>query len=89
MDLIDDYPNLYNRLEQFLWNLFTNEIYIERETDAQNTEYEIFISFQLNATVGVLKYWIKNDFNYSTDYTSEQLISFYSDRIKALKFKHK
>jgi len=87
LDLIEDNPDIYKRLELFLWNLFTKEIYIERETDIQETMYDIFLSFQVSATVGVIKYWIKNDFIFSTSVMSEQLTSFYSDKVIALNFK--
>ena len=85
---VEDNPDIYRRLEQFLWNLFSKEIYIERETDAQETKYELFLSFQVHATVGVIKYWIKNDFTPSTNVMSEQLTSFYSDKVIALNFKN-
>lgn len=88
LDRIENHPYIYNRLEQFLWNLFNKEIHIERETDAQETEYEIFLSFQIHATVGVIKYWIKKDFTFSTKFMSEQLSSFYSDKVIAMKWKN-
>ena len=88
LDLIEDNPDIYKRLELFLWNLFSKEIYIERETDAQETKYDLFLSFQVHATVGVIKYWIKKDFIYSTSVMSEQLTSFYSDKVIAMNFKN-
>lgn len=88
LDRIENHPDIYNRLEQFLWNLFSKEIHIERETAAQETEYEIFLSFQIHATVGVIKYWIKKDFTFSTKFMSEQLTSFYSDKVIAMKWKN-
>lgn len=87
LDLIEDNPDIYKRLELFLWNLFSKEIYIERETDIQETMYDIFLSFQVSATVGVIKYWIKNDFIFSTNVMSEQLTSFYSDKVIAMNFR--
>lgn len=89
LDLIEDNPDIYKRLELFLWNLFTKEIYIERETDIQETMYDIFLSFQVSATVGVIKYWIKNDFIFSTNVMSEQLTSFYSDKVIAMNFRNR
>lgn len=88
LDQIEDTPDIYRRLEQFLWNLFSKEIYIERETDAQETKYDLFLSFQVHATVGVIKYWIKNGFTPSTSVMSEQLTSFYSDKVIAMNFKN-
>lgn len=87
LDTVED-SDIYRRLETLLWNLFTEEIYVERETDAETTEYELFLSFQVHATVGVIKYWIKNDFNYSTEVMSEQLSSFYSDKVTSMHFKN-
>lgn len=87
LHVLEGDPDLYKRLTQFLWNLFSKEIQIERETDALETEYEIFLSFQISATVGVLKYWIDKDFIYSTKFMSEQLTSFYSDKVIAMRLK--
>ncbi|WP_163971826.1 TetR/AcrR family transcriptional regulator [Oceanobacillus halotolerans] len=88
LDLIENNTDIYHRLEQFLWNLFTKEIEIERETDALETDYEVFLSFQIHATVGVIKYWIKKNFIFPTNYMSEQLTSFYSDKVIAMNFKN-
>lgn len=87
LHLIGGDPDLYKRLTHFLWNLFSKEIQIERETDALETEYEIFLSFQINATVGVIHYWISKDFIYSPTFMSQQLTSFYSDKVIAMKLK--
>ncbi|SOC40779.1 TetR/AcrR family transcriptional regulator [Salinicoccus kekensis] len=86
LDLIEGDQDIYRRLESFLWNLFSKEIYVERESDTGETEYELFLSFQLHATVGVLKYWIKSDFIFSTEVMNEQLTSFYTDKVIALHF---
>lgn len=89
LDFIENNPDIYRRLELFLWNLFSEEIHIERETDAEETEYELFLSFQVHATVGVIKYWIKSDFVFSTKVMNEQLSSFYSDKVISMSFKNK
>ncbi|MEK5040408.1 TetR/AcrR family transcriptional regulator [Sporosarcina sp. FSL K6-3457] len=88
LDLIRKNPDLYNRLEQMFWNLFTTEIQFERESESEfETEYEIFLSYQIHATLGVLKFWIKKDFNYSSKFMSEQLTSFYSEKVIAMHYK--
>jgi len=87
LDLIDKDPNLYKRLEQMFWSLFTTEILFERDSLSGETEYEIFLSYQLHATLGVIKYWISRDFMYSSAFMSEQLTSYYSHRVTAMNFK--
>lgn len=86
LDVIEEKPDIYNRLESFLWNLFTEEIQIE-QAYSLNTEYEILLSFQIHATLGVIKYWIKKDFIYSANFMTEQLTSFYTNNVIAMNFK--
>ncbi|MHA6251239.1 TetR/AcrR family transcriptional regulator [Oceanobacillus sp. CAU 1775] len=88
LDFIDGEPNIYHRLEDFLWNLFTEEIKIEQKSNATNTEYEILLSFQIHATLGVIKYWIKNDFKYPAHFMTEQLTSLYTNNVFAMNFKN-
>lgn len=85
---IDSQPDLYHRLERFLWDLFTEDIKIEQENDSIKTEYEILLSFQIHATLGVIKYWINEDFIYSAHFMTEQLTSLYTNNVIAMNFKN-
>lgn len=84
LDLIHIQPGLYERLEQMFWVLFTEEIMLERETDTRQNEYDIFLSYQIHATLGVVKHWIRSSFSYSSEFLCEQLTSFYSQRVIAM-----
>lgn len=86
LDLIHKNPDIYQRLEEMFWNLFTAEIKFERDPDSGDTEYEIFLNYQLHATLGVIKYWIRTDFKYSSNFMSEQLTSYYTHRVTAMIF---
>src|SRR5690606_3368794 len=48
LDIIGGDPGIYNRLEEFLWNLFTKEIELEKHADATDIDYEILLSFQIH-----------------------------------------
>lgn len=87
LSLIEAKPNLYSRLSDMWWEQFTTEIQFEREMELSKTDYEIFLSYQMNATLGVIKYWITNDFVYSAASMAKQLTSFYSDKVVAMKIK--
>jgi AcrR family transcriptional regulator len=84
LDLIQRNPDLYVCLEQTFWHIFTNEIQFEREASSSEAEYEIFLSYQLHATLGVIKYWIKKNFKFSADFMCEQLTSSYSHKVTAM-----
>lgn len=87
LSLIDQNPDIYDRLETSLWNLFTDEIQIERANITSKTEYEILISIDIHATLGVLKYWITKDFEHPVDFMSEQVASFYRDKVIGMNLK--
>lgn len=87
LDLIKKNPNLYERLEQMFWSLFTTEIKFEREPASGETEYEIFLSYQIHASLGVIRFWINKDFIYSADFMCEQLTSYYSHKVTAMNLK--
>jgi AcrR family transcriptional regulator len=88
LDYIGGQPDIYHRLEEFLWDLFTEEIKIEQENDVLDTEYEILLSFQIHATLGVIKYWIRRDFIYPAHFMTEQLTSLYTNNVIAMRFKN-
>ncbi|BBI33363.1 TetR/AcrR family transcriptional regulator [Cohnella abietis] len=44
LNMVHTSPNLFDRLEQMHWDLFTKEIQVEH-SNALNTDYEIMISF--------------------------------------------
>lgn len=87
LDLIGGDPDIYNRLEDFLWSIFTNKIQLEQKTNSLNADYEILLSFQIHATLGVMKYWIRKDFIYPATYMTEQMITLYKNNVIALSFK--
>ncbi|MFC3798407.1 TetR/AcrR family transcriptional regulator [Cohnella sp. GCM10012308] len=84
LSLIRLTPNLYDRLEQASWTIFTEEMSFEREAGSTETEYEMFLSYQIHSTLGVIKFWIRKDFKYSADYVCRQLTSYYSEKITAM-----
>lgn len=87
LDKINTFPDIYMRFEKMSEDLFTTKILFEHEEkDVFEVNYDMFISYQIHATLGVIKYWIKNNFVYSADYMSEQLTSFYTHKITAMNF---
>ncbi|MFF2479380.1 TetR/AcrR family transcriptional regulator [Paenibacillus sp. NPDC058071] len=89
LDLINEMPNLYERLESMYRQLFTEDIYIERANGNSDTDYEMMVSYESNSTLGVIKYWVRGNFKYSADYMCEQLTTFYAYPVTALVFKHR
>ncbi|PAV30746.1 hypothetical protein CIL05_03205 [Virgibacillus profundi] len=60
-------------LEKLFHHIFTKNIYIETTSKLGEVNYEMFIHYQTNATLGLIIYWIKSKFIYSKDYMMEQL----------------
>lgn len=86
LDIANVHPNLYEGIEQMLFKLYTEEILLVLE-DPSEIEYEIFLKFQISATLGVIKYWIKKDYIYSADHMSKQLASFPLQKVIGMKLK--
>jgi Transcriptional regulator len=84
LDLVQATPNLYDRLEEEMRKITIEEIRFQMEKGAAEIEYDIFASYQVHATLGVIKHWIRSRFKYSADYMSEQLTAIYSQRITAM-----
>jgi len=87
LDRIENYPDLYHRLEKCLLNIFTEKIRLERDTVTLEEEYEILINFEMHGTIGVIKYWIRTDFAHSVDFMIEQVISLKKHKVIGMKFK--
>ncbi|GGG53075.1 TetR/AcrR family transcriptional regulator [Paenibacillus radicis (ex Gao et al. 2016)] len=88
LDMVHNSPNVYDRLEQMHWELFTKEIQVEHANAALNTDYEILISYQSHAIAGVFKYWIRSDFKYSAEYMCDQITTLVSKPLTAMIMKN-
>ncbi|WP_158629997.1 TetR/AcrR family transcriptional regulator [Cohnella sp. AR92] len=84
LDLIQKIPDLYDRLEYEIRKILFEDIQLQLEQDPSEVEYEIYASYVVHATLGVIKYWIQSNFKYSTNFMCEQLTLIYSHRISAL-----
>lgn len=82
LDILEFSPNLYDRIENMFY-LFFKDITIVMDTDSTDTDNGLVVSYYLHAIIGIIKYWIKTNFKYSSTYMSEQLTSLYSNRVKA------
>lgn len=89
LDLVAKAPSLHDRIEQVMWMLNKEVVHFEIESVSSEIEYDIFISYQINATIGVIKHWIRSNFKYSAQFMCEQLTTIYSHRIVAMIMKHK
>lgn len=50
-------------------------------------DYEILLSYQLSATVGVIDYWAETNFKYSAEYMAGQLMALVNSRMDHIVFK--
>lgn len=63
------------------------DMHIEMEKTEPPIDYEIMLSYQMSATVGVIMYWAETNFKYSASYMAEQLIALVRARIDHITFK--
>ncbi|MED1953825.1 TetR-like C-terminal domain-containing protein [Brevibacillus centrosporus] len=50
-------------------------------------DYEIMLSYQMSATIGMIMYWAETNFKYSAAYMAEQLLTLVNARIDHVEFK--
>ncbi|MDF9845429.1 MULTISPECIES: TetR/AcrR family transcriptional regulator [unclassified Paenibacillus] len=63
------------------------DMHIEMEDNSPPLDYEILLSYQLSATVGVIDYWAKTGFKYSAEYMAGQLMALVNSRMDHIVFK--
>ncbi|MBN2981385.1 TetR/AcrR family transcriptional regulator [Cohnella algarum] len=63
------------------------DMHIEMEPGAASVDYEILLSYQMSATVGVIMHWAETRFKYSARFMAEQLHSLVNGRIAFIQFK--
>ncbi|MDH6427330.1 hypothetical protein BSK62_10515 [Paenibacillus odorifer] len=76
---------LFDRLRESM----REDMRIEIEADAAPVDYEIMLSYQMSATVGVIMHWAEVNFKYSASYMAEQLITLVNSKIDHIAFMKK
>src|SRR5690606_4887598 len=69
------------RLEQLFYALFSEDIKMEMQSPIGEVNYDMFLRYQTNATLGLIYYWIENNFSYSTKFMMDQLTVFSNTQI--------
>lgn len=66
-------PTIYDRLEQCYWQLFSDNEFELKPLGMPNMDYNLLLSSQIHALLGIIKYWIETDFCYSSEFMCEQM----------------
>ncbi len=61
------------RLQELFYSIFSEDILIELETAHGEINYDMFLHYQSNATLGLIFYWIQGNFKYTKEFMMEQL----------------
>ncbi len=69
-----------------LRNSMRKDMHIEMEQTNPPIDYEILLSYQLSATVGVIMHWAETGFKYSAEYMAEQLMLLINGKMNAVVF---
>ncbi|WP_187355213.1 TetR/AcrR family transcriptional regulator [Paenibacillus tengchongensis] len=65
------------------------DMHIEMKPGAPQLDYEIILSYQTSATVGVIMYWAESRFKYSADFMAGQLTLLVNTPIDHIVFKRR
>ncbi|WP_163971080.1 TetR/AcrR family transcriptional regulator [Oceanobacillus halotolerans] len=72
-------------LEALFYDIFSKDIFIETESTFGEVNYDMFLHYQTNATLGLLLYWIKSKFKYPATYMMKQLTILSNTKINNLR----
>lgn len=74
-----------NELENLFYRIFTEDIHIETKSFIGEANYDIFLHYQTNATLGLIFFWIENNFKHPATYMMDQLTTFSNTQVIYLK----
>ncbi len=83
LDRLQINPGIYERMEATCLNIFTTKIKLVQE-ELADMNYEIFLHYQIAAMIGLIKYWVRNDFKETSLYMANQFKGFYTYRLKKM-----
>jgi AcrR family transcriptional regulator len=66
------YPVFKQQMEELFFEIFSKDIRMDLQSEAGEVNYEMFLHYQTSATLGLIFFWIKNNFHSAT-YMMEQL----------------
>lgn len=89
LDCLQITPSIYERMEQTCLDIFSTKIQLVQEKTTPSINYYIFLHYQVSAMVGLIKYWIRNNFEETALYMTEQFTSFYTYRVKTMNINQK
>ncbi|WP_340026549.1 TetR/AcrR family transcriptional regulator [Paenibacillus sp. FSL K6-1096] len=79
---------LHSDLIATLHHSMSESMHIELKPAPLPIEYEILLSYQISATVGVIMYWADTNFKYSTSYMADQLLGLINTPIDHITFRN-
>jgi AcrR family transcriptional regulator len=66
------HPVFKQQMEELFFEIFSKDIRMELQSEVGEVNYEMFLHYQTNATLGLIFFWIQNNFHSAT-YMMEQL----------------
>lgn len=73
------------QVKEFFYEVFSRDIILEIRSDLGEVDYEMFLHYQSNATLGLIFYWIQSNFQYTSQYMMEQLTIFSNTQVRDLR----
>lgn len=83
--LYNSHADFKKRLEELFYQIFSDDIFIETKSTVGQVNYQMFIHYQSQATLGLIFYWIQGNFQYSAQFMMDQLTIFSNTQVINLK----
>lgn len=72
-------------MQTLFYSIFSKDITLGLQPVGTDIDYEMFLRYQSNATLGLIFYWIENKFKHSAEFMMTQLTAFSNTKVTELR----
>lgn len=83
--LYTSHSKFKNRMQELFYSIFSKDITLNLQPVDTDIDYEMFLHYQSNATLGLIFHWIENRFKHSAEFMMTQLTAFSNTKVIDLK----
>lgn len=83
--LYTSHSEFKKRMQELFYSIFSKDITLGLQPVETDIDYEMFLHYQSNATLGLIFYWIENRFKNSAEFMMVQLTAFSNTKVIELK----
>lgn len=79
--LYTSHSNFKKHMQELFYSIFSKDISLELQPTETEINYEMFLHYQSNATLGLIFYWIEHKCEHSAEFMMNQLTAFSNTKV--------